>query len=187
VFGLMNEPHGLPTEQWLSAANAAIAAIRDVGATQLILVPGNAWTGGHSWLASWYGTPNGTVMVDVVDPVDNFAFEIHQYVDSDSSGTHAECKSATAGSEALAGVTQWMRDHGHRAFLGELGAADNATCQSAITDQLAYMKANQDVWFGFAWWAAGPWWGDYMFSIEPEGLPDNPQDKPQLAWLAPFF
>ena len=42
VFGLMNEPHSMPTEQWLSAANAAIAAIRAAGADNLVLVPGNA-------------------------------------------------------------------------------------------------------------------------------------------------
>ena len=33
-----------------------------------------------------------------------------------------------------------------------------------------------------AWWAAGPWWGDYMFSIEP----DAGGEKPQIAWLTPF-
>ncbi|HEX8537430.1 MAG TPA: glycoside hydrolase family 5 protein, partial [Cystobacter sp.] len=84
VFGLMNEPHGMPTEQWLAAANAAIQAIRNTGATQLILVPGNAWTGAHSWASNWYGTPNATVMLQVKDPRNNYAFEVHQYLDSDS-------------------------------------------------------------------------------------------------------
>lgn len=42
IFGLMNEPHTMPTEQWVSAANDAIVAIRATGATNLILVPGNA-------------------------------------------------------------------------------------------------------------------------------------------------
>lgn len=32
VFGLINEPHDIPTAQWVSAANAAIAAIRSAGA-----------------------------------------------------------------------------------------------------------------------------------------------------------
>ena len=44
IFGLMNEPHDMPTEQWVAAANAAIAAIRAAGAQNLILVPGNGWT-----------------------------------------------------------------------------------------------------------------------------------------------
>ena len=29
------------------------------------------------------------------------------------------------------------------------------------------------------YWAGGPWWGDYMFSIEPQ----NGVDKPQMAIL----
>ena len=44
IFGLMNEPNGLPTETWLDAANIAIAEIRRTGAKNLILVPGNGWS-----------------------------------------------------------------------------------------------------------------------------------------------
>jgi len=32
---------------------------------------------------------------------------------------------------------------------------------------LSYMASNSDVWVGWTWWAAGPWWGSYMFSVEP--------------------
>ena len=45
IFGLMNEPHDMTTELWRDDANAAIQAIRAAGATNLILVPGNGWTG----------------------------------------------------------------------------------------------------------------------------------------------
>src|SRR5262249_27202418 len=31
LFGLMNEPHDMPTEQWVGAANTAISAIRSAG------------------------------------------------------------------------------------------------------------------------------------------------------------
>ena len=48
IFGLMNEPHDMPTELWLDDANAAISAIRTTGTKNLILVPGNAYTGAHS-------------------------------------------------------------------------------------------------------------------------------------------
>ncbi|HIB99683.1 TPA: glycoside hydrolase family 5 protein, partial [Candidatus Poribacteria bacterium] len=34
---------------------------------------------------------------------------------------------------------------------------------------------NTDVWLGWTYWAAGPWWGDYMFSIEPKIGEDRPQ------------
>lgn len=183
AFGLMNEPHDMPTEQWLAAANAALAAIRGAGAGNLVTVPGNAWTGAHSWAQDWYGTPNATVMKGIVDPGSNMLFEVHQYLDGDSSGRSESCVSGTIGSERLQGFTAWLRSNGYRAVLGELGAADNATCRQAVTDALAHLEANRDVWSGWVWWAAGPWWGNYMYSIEPNGT----VDKPQMATLAPYL
>ena len=75
IFGLMNEPHDMATEAWVSAANASIREIRATGATQRILVPGNAWTGAHAWSADYYGTPNAEAMLEIVDPGQNLAFE----------------------------------------------------------------------------------------------------------------
>jgi endoglucanase len=179
IFGLMNEPYGMDTELWLTNANAAISAIRATGATNLILVPGNAYTGAHSWNSTWYGTPNGTVMQGVIDPLDNYAFEVHQYLDDNSSGTSATCVNTTIGSARLQNFTNWLRTHGERGFLGEFGVSTNDPCLAALDDMLAYMGNNADVWLGWAYWAAGPWWGDYMFSIEPR----NGQDRLQMDVL----
>lgn len=110
IFNLVNEPHTMPTEQWLSAANAAIAAIRATGAPNLILVPGNAWSGAWTWHDNWYGTPNAQVMLGVVDPLNNYAYDVHQYLDVDGSGSFEEIVSATVGSERLAPFTRWLRD-----------------------------------------------------------------------------
>ena len=115
VFALMNEPHGLPTEQWLDSANAAIAAIRAAGATQLVLVPGNGWTGAHSWHSDWYGTPNAQVMGNVVDPLGHYAFELHQYFDQDLRTAFHNGLNA----QALAGgvrLEQVVRRAGARTF-----------------------------------------------------------------------
>jgi endoglucanase len=67
--------------------------------------------------------------------------------------------------------------------LGEVAGADNPTCQAAIDQMLAYLSANRDVWVGWTWWAAGPWWGSYMFSLEPQGG----QDAAQMSWLVPYL
>ncbi|MEZ4226060.1 MAG: glycoside hydrolase family 5 protein [Polyangiaceae bacterium] len=187
IIGLMNEPHDLPTEQWLSAANAAIAAVRAAGANQLVLVPGNAWTGAHSWSENWYGTANSQVMGGISDSQNNFAFELHQYLDANFSGTQGTCQSATIGSQKLVDVTNWLKAKGYRGFLGELGGANNPTCKAAVDDMLTYLKQHQDVWIGWTWWAAGPWWGNYMFTLEPTNLGSNPVDAPQLAWLTPYL
>lgn len=180
IFGLMNEPNTMASELWRDDANIAIAAIRRSGATNLILVPGNAWTGAHSWTQNWYGTPNATTMLTVVDSLNNYAFEVHQYLDSNSSGTSATCSGTTVGTQRLQSFTNWLRQHGKRGFLGEFGVANNETCLAAMDNMLGHLDANSDVWLGWTWWAAGPWWGTYMFSLEPN---PNGTDKPQMAVL----
>ena len=191
MFNLMNEPNTMPTEQWVSAANVAISAIRATGANNLILVPGNAWTGAWTWSSNWYGTPNATAMLNIVDPLDNYAYDVHQYLDSDGSGTSQSIVSATIGSERLAEFTQWLRTHDKRGFLGEwavarqiVGAGPTLNGDEAMQDLLGFVEANQDVWMGWAWWAAGPWWGDYMFSLEPTA---GGQDRPQMSYLQPHL
>ena len=59
----------------LEAANIAIAEIRQTGAKNLILVPGNGWSSARDWAGGGYGTPNSEVMLKVEDPADNFAYE----------------------------------------------------------------------------------------------------------------
>lgn len=188
IFGLMNEPHGMPTELWLQGANAAIKAIRDTGAKNLILVPGNAYSSAARWNSDSYGGANGQVMLGVIDPINHYAFEVHQYFDRDSSGTSPECVSGTIGSERLTEFTQWLRQHNQRGFLGEFGVSQDPTCLAALDDilnfiQQANQQGEQPIWLGWTIWAAGPRWGDYMFSIEP----DNGVDKPQMAVLAPYL
>jgi endoglucanase len=180
IFGLMNEPHTMPTGLWRDDANAAIAAIRAAGATNLILVPGNAWTGAHSWNQTWYGTANAVEMLAISDPGNNYAFELHQYLDGDSSGTSGNCISDTIGSQRLAEVTGWLRDHGKRGFLGEFAGGRNPTCYAALDDLLGYIDANDDVWIGWTYWAAGPWWGEYIFTLEPDA---QGADRPQMTVL----
>jgi aryl-phospho-beta-D-glucosidase BglC (GH1 family) len=191
IFGLMNEPNTMPTEQWRDAANAAIAAIRETGATNLILVPGNAWTGAHSWTQNWYGTPNASAMLSITDPGNNFAFDVHQYLDNDSSGTTSQIVSSTIGRERLVQFTNWLHTNNRRGFLGEFAVANSRIGNTgtqigdeAIHEMLDYIEANGDVWLGWTWWAAGPWWGNYMFSLEPTNLGQpNQADRAAMAVL----
>lgn len=184
MFNLVNEPNGLPTEQWVGAANAAIAAIRGTGAKNLIHVPGNAWTGAHSWNESWYGTPNAKAMLGIKDPGNNFVYEVHQYLDSSSGGTTGTCVSATIGSERLQGFVAWLRANGKKGFVGEFAGGNNALCNAAVTDMLTTMEAASDVLEGWLWWGAGPRWSPgYPFAIDPQ----NGKDAPQLALLMPYL
>jgi endoglucanase len=187
VFALMNEPHDMPTEVWRDDANRAISAIRGAGATNLILVPGNAWTGAWSWEDSWYGTSNAVAMLAVRDPLQNLAFEVHQYLDPDYSGGYtlaaagtSPCGSPTLGAERLGPFIAWAQAHGVRGFLGEFGVPAEETCLSALDVMLEAVEASQ-VFIGWTYWAAGPWWGDYPLSVQPDA---DGTDKPQFAVLA---
>lgn len=184
IFGLVNEPHDMPTEQWVTAANTAIAAIRATGATNLILVPGNGWDGASSWTSNWYGTPNSTAMLSIRDSGNNYAFEVHQYLNADQSGSDANCVSATIGSERLAAFTAWLKQNNKRGFLGEFAGGANATCSAAMDDILKHVEANSNVYLGWTYWAAGPWWGSYRFSLEPSA---TGQDAYQMAALLPHL
>ena len=42
-------------------------------------------------------------------------------------------------------------------------------------NMLSYMDQHSNVWQGATYWAAGPWWGNYIYSIEPSNGADQPQ------------
>ena len=173
IFGLMNEPAGIDGEIWLTAANEAIASIRSSGARNLILVPGTNWTGAHSWISSGNGR-----MANVVDPNNHFVFEVHQYLDQNSSGTSPTAVSPTIGSERLREFQEWARKNGFRAFLGEFAGGPNKTSYEALNDLCREMASNADVWVGWTAWAGGLLWPkDYMFNLEPEGRRLRQQTK----------
>jgi Cellulase (glycosyl hydrolase family 5) len=177
IFGLMNEPHDQSATTWLASANAAIAAIRASGAvSQEILVPGSYWDGAWTWTSSDNAAVIGT---GVQDPAHNFAFEVHQYLDADGSGTHPRVVSPTIGVERLSAITQWAEATGSHLFLGEVGVTTDQTSLHALDLMLTYMQQHTDVWQGATYFTGGPWLGSYTFSIEPK----NGVDRPQMAIL----
>lgn len=181
VFDIMNEPHDIPAATVLDLSQAAINGIRDSGATsQLILVEGTSWTGAWTWISSG----NGDVFGAISDPNNNTAIEMHQYLDSDGSGTSGTCVSSTIGAERIADATTWLQNNGLKGFLGEIGAGSNADCISAVQGALCAMQQS-GVWIGALWWAAGPWWGNYFQSIEPPNGPAIAEILPQA--LMPFL
>lgn len=216
IFNLMNEPNTMPTEQLVTSENAAIAAIRAAGAHNLVLVPGNAWTGAWTWGQNWYGTPNASAMLGIVDPGNNYAFDMHQYFDSDGSGTHdtIDNDNPTTAVMRLTAATQWLQANHLRGFLGEFAVANasigsgtytsasDGTSHPQIGDEtlnnvLTYLKQNENAWLGWTWWGGGPWWAGgpgnpssspYMFLLDPANLGTvNQTDKPAIGVLQPYF
>lgn len=92
MFGIMNEPHDIPNiNTWAATVQTVVTAIRNAGATtQLILLPGNDYTSAQDFVSngsaaalSQVKNPDGTIT--------NLVFDVHKYLDSDNSGTHADC------------------------------------------------------------------------------------------------
>ena len=185
AFGLMNEPYDISAEDWLSAANSAIGAIRQTGAANLVLVPGTAWSGAHSWIAGDYGTPNGSVMLGVTDPKDNYAYELHQYLDTDFSGKNEECTRAADAVKAIGDVANWLRHNHQRGFLGEFAVPTGQTCQPALVDMVKAVEQNADVWLGWSYWAGGDWWPEEEpLNIQPVTKAGKQADRPQMQTLS---
>jgi endoglucanase len=160
----------------------AINGIRSAGArSQIINVEGNSWSGAWTWVSK---SQNGASMHVLTDPSNKIHYQMHQYLDIDGSGTHEECVSSTIGEERLREATQWLRQNRKIGILGEFAGGDNPQCIEAIRGMLSYMQKNNDVWRGWLWWSAGPWWGKYMYSIEPK---DGKAVKPYLDLLLEYL
>ncbi len=164
IFGLMNEPYDMKAKTWRPIAQKTILAIRAQKAKNLILVPGVAWSGAHSWMGD---DTNNHIMSGITDPLGNIAIEVHQYLDHDSSGTHPKTVSHSIGVERLQAFQNWARRHKIKAFLGEFGAANDPVGLAAMHNMLKEVSANKDVWLGWSGWAAGRWWpDDDKFTLE---------------------
>ncbi|KAF2217290.1 glycoside hydrolase family 5 protein [Cercospora zeae-maydis SCOH1-5] len=173
IFDTNNEFYGMAGRVVADMNQAAINGIRAAGAEQTINVEGNHWTGAWTWTTSkgTDGLTNAETMGGLTDPLNKIVYQMHQYLDSDGSGTSPNCVSSTIGSERLVAATNWLRANKKKGLIGEFAGGVNSQCQAAVKDMLAFMAKNSDVWTGAIWWAAGPWWGDYMYSIEPKDGP----------------
>ncbi|KAF8917476.1 glycoside hydrolase superfamily [Mucidula mucida] len=175
IFDLMNEPHDIAATTVAEMMQAGIDGVRSTGATQLILVEGTSWT----------TSGNSDAFATITDTLDNTAIEMHQYLDSDGSGTSETCVSSTIGAERIADATAWLQETGFKGFLGEIGAGSNDDCIAAVYGTMCAMQQAGGSWIGAAYWAAGPWWGDYFQSIEPPSGASVSEMLPQA--LEPFL
>jgi len=155
IFGVMNEPHDIPAiTTWGQTVQAAVTAIRNAGATsQMILLPGSDYASAQQFIsdgsaAALLGVtnPNGTTT--------GLIFDVHKYLDSDNSGTNAECVTNNI-DNAFAPLATYLRTNKRQAFLTETGGGNVASCETYMCQQVAYLNANSDVFLGYIGWAAG--------------------------------
>jgi endoglucanase len=82
----------------------------------MILLPGNNWASAGTFLSDGSATALATVRNPTGDPFANLVFDVHKYLDSDNSGTHADCVDSYI-STAFDPLAQWLRCNGRQAFL----------------------------------------------------------------------
>jgi endoglucanase len=146
---------------------AGINGIRAVGATsQYIFAEGNSWTGASTW-----NVTNDSLKT-LTDPSNLLIYEMHQYLDSDGSGSTSDCVSDTVGVDRVEGATAWLIANGKLGVLGEFAGGPNDVCLAALTGLLNHLQSNSDIWLGAVWWAAGPDWppGTYASFEPPSGI-----------------
>jgi len=178
LFGLMNEPQQHSAEAWKNAVQAAIDAIRKTGSHNIILVPGIGWDS-----ALGFAKLNGDALGQLHDPDNRLVYEVHEYFDPDASGTKPACISQDQAVGRLKPFTDWLHAHKAHGFLGEFGVSRQPECVALLQPVLSHLRDNSDVWSGWTYWAAGPLWGNYMFTLEP----DHGQDRPQMEAIKPFL
>jgi endoglucanase len=188
IFNLMNEPHDQDGNTLVSTYNLVIEAIRSTDATNVIMVDGSGYSSGLYWVGD--SGSNADLMLRVRDPIDNILFDVHQYLDDYGAGRKTSCNRST-GALALVKVTTWARANHKRLFLGEFSIGRNATCYRELSDMLAFLGSNIDVWTGYTWWGSYAGQAGYnkpdagfWYSIDPGGgdaqdfsgvTPDDPR------------
>lgn len=183
AFGLMNEPAEMPVSQWMTIAQQTVLALRGAGARHLLLVGSGRWSGAHEFAKEFDGVSGAAGFRTFKDPLNNFAIELHQYADADYSGTSNQCIAAARLKGILDNVTAWAKQEKKRFFLGEFGVANSAECLVALRAVL-HSTQNQDTWLGWAYWSAGPWWGDYPLSIQPNDANEPAQTRVLREFLS---
>jgi endoglucanase len=196
LFGLMNEPNQQPDDRLMDAINSAIAVLRGVGYQNLVLIDFNQWTGRWAWNG---GSNNRELALKVRDPANNWAIDYHCYLDQ-KGGTTAEIQPGWMAD--VESFTAWCAGKKLRAFMGEFGTAGDSASLEALDQLLAHMEGRQNVWMGWAWWAAGGWQfpdarspyrldpypASWTVPHEPRAVTwAEPADVPQMAVLERYL
>ncbi|KAG8958051.1 hypothetical protein FRC03_009498 [Tulasnella sp. 419] len=165
-FGLVNEPHDMPdVNVWADTVQAVVTAIRNVGASNHILIPGDGWASAEEFISS--GSAEALLRVKNPDgTTNNIIFDVHKYLDEDNSGGHVECVRNNI-ENAFAPLAQWLRCHGRKAILTETGGGNTQSCVKYMCEQLAFLKANSDVYLGYTGWSAGSFDSTYILTETP--------------------
>ena len=120
---------------WSQSVQAAVTAIRTAGATtQYCLLPGNDYTSAQSFVSS--GSAAALANITNLDgSTTNLIFDVHKYLDSDGSGTHADCTSNQI-DDSFSPLATYLRTNNRQAILSETGGGSDSS--SCLTGTLSF-------------------------------------------------
>ncbi|MCE3044800.1 glycoside hydrolase family 5 protein [Legionella sp. 16cNR16C] len=195
MLDLVNEPVGIPDDKVFTIQADLIKYLRNKGFEGYILVEGNSWTGLHSWTTyQWTGSDGQTYSNATLFTRENFAeagitdlskilINVHQYLDSDYSGTHNDCLQdlTTKGPNAfnLDEFVDYLQENKLKAIVTEFGTGTNAgSCSAPLQQFMQYLQENsakgKDYGFaGWTVWSTGHGWGGYNLRVKPDSYQFN--------------
>ena len=68
----------------------------------------------------------------------NLIFDVHKYLDSDNSGSHAECVANNV--DVFTTLASWLRSNQRQALLSETGGRNTQSCETYLCQEVAYLK-----------------------------------------------
>lgn len=189
MLDLMNEPVDVPDDSVFTIQAELIKMLRGNHFNGYILVEGNAWSGLHSWIThSWTSSTgdqysNATLFsrknfnhAGITD-LSKILINVHQYLDSDYSGTHQDClqnlKTTGVDGFNLDAFIKYLKENQLQAMVTEFGVGQNAaSCTPALTQFMDYLKSNASGsnnygFVGWTIWSSGHGWGNYNLRVQP--------------------
>jgi endoglucanase len=190
LIDIVNEPVNVPNDDVFTIQTTVIKSLRSLGFKGYILVEGNSWTGLHSWTTyQWKSSDQKTTYTNAtlftrdnfakagITDLSNIVINVHQYFDSDYSGTKDQCLTdlTTVGDNGfnLNAFTDYLQQNQLKAMVTEFGAGtDQATCSVAMRAFLNYLKDNAAHgknygFIGWTIWSTGHGWGSYNLRVTP--------------------
>jgi endoglucanase len=164
-------------------AKRTLSELRNkANAKNIVIVSGGKWSGLHDWFSLSGEVSNATSFADLKDPLNRTILQVHQYVDTDYSGTTTICRPPQDFDRMFQRITEWANLNKQQLFLGEFGTPQTAECLVTLDKLLSLMS--DPVWRGWTYWAVGRWWNNYPMAIN---ISSTTPVSPQWAILQKYF
>ncbi|MBC8040455.1 MAG: glycoside hydrolase family 5 protein, partial [Opitutaceae bacterium] len=162
-FDIMNEPNGLTGGAWVTYAQAAVNAIREVNLSTWVIVEG------ESWANSWGFETKNPNLHTVRDPIGRLMFSAHSYWSDagtdDYKSYDIEAGYPEMGVNNVKPFIDWLKKYDAKGFVGEYGVPNDDPRWLVVLDNFLTYIAAEGV--SGTYWAGGAWLAGSQISCHP--------------------